>query len=235
MSKRYFWLKLDRDFLKRHDTRLIYKKHGAEGIYIYIWLLTEAIDHNGALRFSNDVPYTAEIISDLVDIDEIIVAEILGSLEKYQIIKIDEDKTIEVLKLEKMLGSDTDDARRKREQRNGIETDNARTNSDKLGTNSDKLGQTWDKFGKCPTDKDKEKDKDKDKDKDKEFSFKSEKTTRDDGPLPDYEEFHKFFIRHFKYDPSDLPNLYSYLSDNKIKTWQASTIAWATGRKGASE
>ena len=56
---KYYWLKLKCDFFKRHDIRIIQgMDNGREIVLFYIKLLLESIDHEGALRFSKEKPYT---------------------------------------------------------------------------------------------------------------------------------------------------------------------------------
>ena len=58
-KERYFWLKLHRNFFKRHDIRILENMpNGKELVLLYLKLLAESVDHEGALRFSDTLPYS---------------------------------------------------------------------------------------------------------------------------------------------------------------------------------
>ena len=57
-KRKYFWLKLKKDFFKRHDIRVIEgMDNGKDYVLFYLKLLVESIDHDGNLRFNDMVPY----------------------------------------------------------------------------------------------------------------------------------------------------------------------------------
>ncbi len=59
-KERFYWLKLHRNFFKRHDMMILEEMpDGKEQVLLYLKLMTEAIDHEGKLRFSETIPYTA--------------------------------------------------------------------------------------------------------------------------------------------------------------------------------
>ena len=63
-EKKYYWLKLKRDFFKRHDIRIIEEMpNGKEYLLFYLKLLVESIDHEGELRFSDTIPYNEQMLS----------------------------------------------------------------------------------------------------------------------------------------------------------------------------
>ena len=56
-EQKYYWLKLKRDFFKRHDIRIIEAMpNGKDYILFYLKLLCESVDHEGNLRFSEQIP-----------------------------------------------------------------------------------------------------------------------------------------------------------------------------------
>ena len=64
MDNKYYWLKLKRDFFKRHDIRIIEEMpNGKDYLLFYLKLLCESVDHEGNLRFSEQVPYNVEMLS----------------------------------------------------------------------------------------------------------------------------------------------------------------------------
>ena len=67
-EKKYYWLKLKRDFFKRHDVRIIEQMpNGKDYILFYLKMLLESIDHEGALRFSETIPYNEQMLSVITD------------------------------------------------------------------------------------------------------------------------------------------------------------------------
>ena len=63
-NKKYYWLKLDRNFFKRHDIRIVETMpNGKEYVLFYMKLLVESIDHEGQLRFNEMIPYNNEMLA----------------------------------------------------------------------------------------------------------------------------------------------------------------------------
>ncbi len=63
-NKRYYWLKLERGFFKRHDMQILKSlSKGCDYVSIYLQLMTESIDHGGELRYSEEIPYTDETLA----------------------------------------------------------------------------------------------------------------------------------------------------------------------------
>ena len=115
-EKRFYWLKLDRNFFKRHDIRII-EAYGKEYVLFYLKMLAESIDHDGALRFSEDIPYDEQMLSVITSTDKEIVARAIELFTKLGIVKIEEDGTIFMTELPGMIGSETDAAVRVRKMR----------------------------------------------------------------------------------------------------------------------
>ena len=68
MAKKYYWLKLQRNFFKRHDIRIIEDMpNGKDYILFYLKLLCESIDHDGTLRFSDEIPYNEDMLSTITN------------------------------------------------------------------------------------------------------------------------------------------------------------------------
>ena len=142
---KYFWLKLKCDFFKRHDIRIIQgMDNGREIVLFYIKLLLESIDHEGALRFSEEKPYTNGMLATLLETPLDIVELAMNTLSDFGLVKITEDKTIFLPKLASMVGYETEWARQKKEyrERKGQSKDNEKTNGgqcpDNVQTMSDK-------------------------------------------------------------------------------------------------
>ena len=145
-SKKYYWLKLKRDFFKRHDIRIIEEMpNGKDYILFYLKLLLESIDHEGTLRFSDAIPYNEQMLSVVTNTNIDIVRSAMKIFTELNMMEVMDDQTIYMTEVDKMIGSETEWAKKKRVQR--AKEDNV-----------PKLSQ------KCPTEIELEKDLDKDLD-----------------------------------------------------------------------
>lgn len=109
---------MPKDFFKRHDIKIIEgTKNGKDIVLFYIKLLCESLDHNGRLRYSDEIPYSARMLSAVTNTEEEIVNEALDILQKLALIKILDDKTVFMTQVPKMTGSETESASYMREYR----------------------------------------------------------------------------------------------------------------------
>lgn len=155
MAKKYYWLKLTRDFFKRHDTKILLKKDKEFSFCLfYLMLLLESIDHDGKLRFSEDIPYDAELLADVFDFSADDITQSLALYQRLGLVEELPDGTIVMRKLEGMIGSESESAERMRRLR----TNQKASHCDKCVTKSD------DNVTKCDTEKEKEKELDKELD-----------------------------------------------------------------------
>ena len=117
-DKKYFWLKLKRDFFKRHDIQIIEDMpNGKDYILFYLKLLCESVDHEGHLRFSEEIPYNEEMLASLTHTNIDIVRSAVKLFAGLRMIDIMDDGTYYMNKVQKMIGSETYWAQKKREQR----------------------------------------------------------------------------------------------------------------------
>ena len=125
-SKRYYWLKMKRDFFKRHDIHIINgMQSGREILLFYIKLMIESVDHEGKLRFSKEKPYTNGTLAGVTDTPQDIVELAMNTLIDFGLVQIDEDKTIILPKVIEMIDSavDNDNANRQRRYREAQKTE----------------------------------------------------------------------------------------------------------------
>ena len=117
-SKRYYWLKLEKDFFKRHDIRIIEgMPNGKDYIIFYLKLLCESTSHEGYLRFSETIPYNENMLSTITNTNVDIVRSAIKVFTELQMMTIYDDGTIYFKQVEKMIGSETGQTIRKREAR----------------------------------------------------------------------------------------------------------------------
>lgn len=103
--KKNYWLKLQKNFLKRHDIKYIKSlPEGHKIALFYLELLLEGIDHDGRLRFNEYVPYDEEMLATVLGYDLNIVKISITTLTKLHLMEVLDDGTMYMTKLESMLG-----------------------------------------------------------------------------------------------------------------------------------
>lgn len=116
-NKKYYWLKLKRDFFKRHDIRIVEElPNGKEYLLFYLKLLVESIDHEGALRFSDTVPYNEQMLAVITNTNIDIVRASMKLFTELKMMEVLDDATIYMAEVNTMIGSavDNDGANRVR-------------------------------------------------------------------------------------------------------------------------
>ena len=158
-SKKYFWLKLKRDFFKRHDIQIIESMpNGKDYILFYLKLLCESVDHEGNLRFSEQIPYNDQMLSTITNTNVDIVRSAIKVFSELGMMDVLDDGTYYMHEVQKLLGFETEWARKQREYRaKRQQEDNVLSLSDKSKSKSKSI--------EIDIDKDIEIDKELEKDK----------------------------------------------------------------------
>ena len=134
-NKKYYWLKLKRDFFKRHDVRIIEEfPNGKDYILFYLKLLLESIDHEGELRFSETIPYNEQMLSVITNTNIDIVRSAMKVFIELKMIEIYDDQTIFMSEVQKLIGSETAGAERVRRHRKKLEMLQSNTEVTKCNT-----------------------------------------------------------------------------------------------------
>ena len=133
MNGKYYWLKLKKDFFKRHDIKILESMpEGHQSVLFYLKLMLESVDHEGELRFSEKVPYSPEMLATITDTDIDTTKTALERLTALGMVEIDQEGTIIIDKVKSMIGSasDSDGARRVRRfrEKQKVENDDALQN-----------------------------------------------------------------------------------------------------------
>lgn len=163
-QKKYYWLKLKRDFFKRHDIRIIEEMpNGKDYILFYLKMLLESIDHEGELRFSETIPYNEQMLSVITNTNIDIVKSAMKIFIELNMIEILDDSTIYMAEVLKLTGSETAGARRLKEYRK-----------------KKKALQECTNVQKCNTEK--ELEKEKEKEIEKEADVEAEENNGADAP-----------------------------------------------------
>lgn len=168
-DKRYYWLKLKRDFFKRHDIQIIEAMpNGKDYILFYLKLLCESVDHEGNLRFSEQIPYNEQMLSTITNTNVDVVRSAIKIFSELGMMDVLDDGTFFMNEVQKMIGSESYWAEKKRIQRKN----NVGQLEDNRWTMSNELGQ----FPTCPS---KSIEKEKEKEKEIEIEIESESEKRD--------------------------------------------------------
>ena len=117
-SKKYFWLRLKKDFFKRHDIQIIEAMpNGKDYILFYLKLLCESVDHEGNLRFSEQIPYNDKMLATITNTNVDIVRSAIKIFCELEMMDILDDGTFFMSEVQKMIGYETKWAEKKRKQR----------------------------------------------------------------------------------------------------------------------
>ena len=139
-NKRFYWLKLRRDFFKRHDIKILESMpQGKEYVLFYIKLLAESVDHGGELRFNETIPYTADMLAAVTDTDTEVVDKALDNLKTLGLLVVADDGTMSLPYAVKLIDScaDNDNARRQARYRERHREDNGKSNTISTPNNTD--------------------------------------------------------------------------------------------------
>lgn len=163
-DKKYYWLRLKRDFFKRHDIQVIESMpNGKDYVLFYLKLMVESIDHEGALRFSDTIPYNEQMLSIITGTNIDVVRSAMKLFRELNMIDVLDDSTIYMNEVNTLIGSETKWAEKKRLYRQ--KEDNVRALSS----------------GSPP---DVRQEKEKELEIDKELEIEGEKKTAAEPPVP---------------------------------------------------
>lgn len=210
-DKKYYWLKLKRDFFKRHDVRIIEElPNGKEYLLFYLKLLAESIDHEGELRFSDTIPYNEQMLSVITNTNIDVVRSAMKLFVELKMIEVLADETIYMAEVSKLIGSEWASAERMRKLRKNQQASLCDGNVTESDTEI-------------------EKEKDIDKDKEKEVIKPQKRFTK-----PTIEEVEAYCQERNK--GVDAQRWYDYYSSNgwkvgknPMKDWKAAVRTWERG------
>lgn len=130
MEKKYYWLKLKKDFFKRHDIRIIEEMdNGKDYVLFYLKLLVESIGHDGELRFSDTIPYNEKMLATVTNTNIDIVRSAIKIFTELHMMDMCDNGTIYMKEVARLTGSETKWAEKKRIYRS--KEDNVLLMSDK--------------------------------------------------------------------------------------------------------
>ena len=144
-TKKYYWLKLKRDFFKRHDIRIVEEMpNGKDYVLFYLKMLVESIDHDGELRFSETIPYNEQMLSVITNTNLDIVRSAMKLFVNLKMIDLLDDQTIYMSEVQKLIGNETAGAERVRQHRARVEGTRLmlQSNNDVTKSNTEKERDT---------------------------------------------------------------------------------------------
>ena len=216
-DKKYYWLKLKRDFFKRHDIQIIEDMpNGKDYILFYLKLLCESVDHNGNLRFNDEIPYNEQMLSTITRTNIDVVRSAIKVFSSLKMLEILDDGTYYMNEVNKMLGCESYWAEKKRLQRE-------KQNEIVLLNNN---------VGQCPTSPSKSIELEKEKEKELE-----KKNVKEKKPYGEFKnvlltdaELTKLKDRFNDYEQR-IQKLSSYIasSGKRYKSHYATILTWANG------
>ena len=114
-EKKRYWLKLDKDFLKSPQIKVIKNMpNGKDYIIYYLSLLLESLDKVGHLRFSDLVPYNEEMLASVTDTNVDIVRSANKMFMTLGLMEVLDDGTIFMTQVAEMTGKECESAERVR-------------------------------------------------------------------------------------------------------------------------
>lgn len=228
-SQKYFWLKLKKDFFKRHDIRIIEDmEDGKEFVLFYMKLLVESIDHNGNLRFNDDIPYEYTMLATITNSTLDVTERAMKVLTDLDMLETKPCGTIFMNGIEGMIGNRTHVADRVEKHRNDkplLPCNNDVTESNITVTQSKII----------------ELDKDKDIGNKKDYSLAVDmprkKTPKPKPTIPPSLKEVSDFIAKNKYNV-DIQTWFNHyetvgwlVGKSKMKSWEASVRSWHSRNK----
>ena len=213
-DKKYYWLRLKKDFFKRHDIQVIENMpNGKDYVLFYLKLLCESVDHEGNLRFNEEIPYNEEMLSAITNTNIDTVRNAIKLFAGLHMIEVLDDGTLYMSQVEKMIGGETYWAERKREQR----LKEPKLDNVQLLSNASPI---------CPS---KSKRNSKELELEKNISISGGKSTRFTPPT--HEEVTNYCIeRGNNVDAERFIDFYSskgwMVGKNKMKDWKAAVRNW---------
>jgi predicted phage replisome organizer len=235
-EKKYYWLKLKKDFFKRHDIKIIENMpNGKDYVLFYLKLLVESLDHEGKLRFNESIPYDENMLSTITNTNKDIVLSAMKLFKNLEMIEILDDKTIYMNEVKKMIGSESYWAERKRIQRSETSTKSLKPGQSPTSPSNVQVMSTQELDIELEKEIDIDIEKDIEKEKDlkdlKEKNIKKRKTATKRFVPPKLEQVKLYCQeRQNDVDPEKFINHYEsvnwYRGKTKISDWKACVRTW---------
>ena len=156
-DKKYYWLRLQKDFFKRHDIRIVESMpNGKDYILFYLKVICESANHGGNLRFSETIPYSEEMLATITNTNVDVVRNAIKIFQELNMIEVLDNGTYFMHEVQNMVGYETEWAIKKREYRkkvnaqNVLQSENNASKALKGGQYEDNVLNVMTNKGQCP-------------------------------------------------------------------------------------
>lgn len=156
-DKKYYWLRLQKDFFKRHDIRIVESMpNGKDYILFYLKVICESANHGGNLRFSETIPYSEEMLAIITNTNVDVVRNAIKIFQELNMIEVLDNGTYFMHEVQNMVGYETEWAIKKREYRkkvnaqNVLQSENNAIKALKGGQYEDNVLNVRTNKGQCP-------------------------------------------------------------------------------------
>lgn len=231
-NKKYYWLKLPKDFFENKEIKKLRQLAGGDTYtIIYLKMLLKSIDSEGKLFYEGIDDTIAEEIA--LDINESAddVQVTIGYLVKKNLMVVTESEA-ELIKLPEMVGSESAVAERVRRHRELQKTLHCNTYVTLCNNDVTKCNTEIEKDIDKDIEIDKEKDIELEKDIDKKEKDKKKKRKTDVFQKPSEEEIMEYCnsIGHGEFDAQRFVDYYDAngwkVGKNPMKDWKATVRNW---------
>ena len=115
-SKRYYWLKLHKDFFQNHVVRVLEgMPNGRDYAYFWLKLMAESVSHEGCLRLNDTIPYNEDMLAAITNTNIDIVRSAVKVLQGMDVLEVWDDGTFYMKTVQDMIGSETNKAKQIRD------------------------------------------------------------------------------------------------------------------------
>lgn len=247
-DKKYYWLRLQKDFFKRHDIRIVESMpNGKDYILFYLKVICESANHGGNLRFSETIPYSEEMLATITNTNVDVVRNAIKIFQELNMIEVLDNGTYFMHEVQNMVGYETEWAIKKREYRkkvnaqNVLQSENNAIKALKGGQYEDNVLNVRTNKGQCPKKEDnvrQEKEIEIEKEIDIEIEKERELETGHPAPAA-YGRYHNVILSDTELDglKTELPGKWEYYIDRlschiassgrKYKSHAATIFKWA--------
>ena len=144
MSKRYYWLKLNQNFFDSSEIKVLKTmENGSDYIIFWQELLLSSLSYTeetqkiGLLAFKENIPWNQDLMESVFGYSKEIITGALSIFKKLGMVTITESGEIWANSFQEMIGSETDEALRKRKYRAKTKAIESSESSDIVPTLSD--------------------------------------------------------------------------------------------------
>jgi predicted phage replisome organizer len=128
-NKKYYYLKLKDSFFSSEEMKILAaQKNGSEYQLLYTKLMLLSVKSEGRLEFRHGVPYDAEMLSSILDVDIDTIKAGIELFAKLHLVEMLETGVIFMSDIQNMIGKSSTEAERKLEYRKRIEKEYSRKN-----------------------------------------------------------------------------------------------------------